>query len=86
MKTHLFLPTAVGLAITVTTSHAALDRSLDETIQQYGQPTTSSPKNTVEIIKELAPMVQFDGIEYTISMRGIVDICFDGRAQVIWDV
>jgi hypothetical protein len=61
MKTHLFLATAVGLAITVTTSHAALGRSLDETIQHYG-PTP------------------------TISTSGIVDNCFDGRAQVLWDV
>ena len=39
MKIHLFLAAAVGLAITVTASHAAPRRSLDETIQHYGRPT-----------------------------------------------
>jgi hypothetical protein len=87
MKIHLFLAAAVGLAITVTTSHAALGRSLDETIQHYSRPT-KGPKeiNLRRDYQGVGTVVQFDGIEYTISTSGIVDICFDGRAQVLWDV
>jgi hypothetical protein len=87
MKTHLSLAAAVGLAITVTTSHAALGRSLDETIQHHGRPS----KGPEEInLRRDRPGVgtgfRFDGIEYTISTSVIVDIRFDGRAQVLWDV
>jgi hypothetical protein len=38
MKTHLFFAAEVGSAITETTSHAALGRSLDETIEQTADP------------------------------------------------
>ena len=79
MKIHLFLAVAVGLAITVTASHAALRRSLDETIQHYGRPT-KGPKeiNLRRDYQGVGTVVQFDGIEYTISMRGIVDIALMG--------
>ena len=87
MNIHLFLAAAVGLAITVTTSHAALGRSLDETIRYYGRPTKGPEEiNLRREYQGVGTVVQFDGIEYTISTRGIVDICFDGRAQVLWDV
>ena len=75
MKIHLFLAAAVGLARTVTTSHAALGRSLDETMQHYGRPT----KGPEEInLRRDRPGVgtgfRFDGIEYNISTSVIVDI------------
>jgi hypothetical protein len=85
MKTHLSLAAAVGLAITVATSHAALGRSLDETIQHHGRPT----KGSINLRRDdpgVGTGFRFDGIEYTISTSGIVDIRFDGEAQVLWDV
>jgi hypothetical protein len=85
MKTHLSLAAAVGLAITVTTSYAALGRSLDETIQHYGRPS----KGSINLRRDhlgFGTGSRFDGIEYTISTSVIVDIRFDGRAQVLWDV
>jgi len=58
MKRHLFLAGAVGLAITVTTSHAALARSLDETIKHYGEPPKNRKRSIfIEVIKELVPRV-----------------------------
>ena len=87
MKIHLFLAAAVGLAITVTTSHAALGRSLDETIRYYGRPTKGPEEiNLRRDHPEVGTVFRFDGIGYTISTSGIVDICFDGGAQVLWDV
>jgi len=87
MKTRLSLAAAVGLAKTVTTSHAALGRSLDETIRSYGRPTKGPEEiNLGRDYQEVGTVVQFDGIGYSISTSGIVDICFDGRAQVLWDV
>jgi hypothetical protein len=87
MKIHLFLAAAVGLAITVTTSHAALGRSLDETIQHYGRPTKGPEEiNLRRDHQGVGTVFRFDGIGYTISTSGIVDICFDGGAQVLWDV
>jgi hypothetical protein len=87
MKTHLSLAAAVGLAITVTTSHAALGRSLDETIQHYGRPSKGPEElNLRRDHPGVGTGFRFDGIEYTISTSGIADIRFDGRAQVLWDV
>ena len=87
MKIHLFLAAAVGLAITVTTSHAALGRSLDETVQGYGRPTKGSEEiNLCRDYPGVVAVFRFDGIEYTISPSGIVDIPLYGRAQVLWDV
>jgi hypothetical protein len=87
MKIHLFLAAAVGLAITVTTSHAALGRSLDGTIQHYGRPTKGPEEiNLRRDQPGVGTAFRFDGIGYTISTSGIVDIRFDGGAQVLWDV
>ena len=79
MKTRLSLAAAVGLAITVTTSHPALGRSLDETIRYYGRPTKGPEEiNLRRDHPEVGTAFRFDGIGYTISTIGIVDICFDG--------
>jgi len=87
MKIHLFLAAAVGLAITVTTSHAALARSLDEAIKHCGR-LAKEPKeiNLRRGYQGVGAAFRLDGIEYPISTSGIVEICFDGRAQVRWDV
>jgi hypothetical protein len=86
MKTHLFLAAAVGSAITVTTSHAALGRSLEETIQQTADPPKDRKRSIRRVNQGGGNLVQLDGIEYTISTNGIVENCFDGKAQVLWDV
>jgi hypothetical protein len=87
MKTRLSLAAAVGLAITVTTSHVALGRSLDGTIRYYGRPTKGPEEiNLRRDQPGVGTAFRFDGIGYTISTSGIVDICFDGGAQVLWDV
>jgi hypothetical protein len=83
---HLLLVAAVGLAITVTTSHAALGRSSDEAIQHYGRPAKEPKKINLRREYRVGTVFRFDGIEYTISTSGIVEIWFDGRAQVRWDV
>jgi len=81
MKTHLFLAAAVGLAITVATSHAALGRSLDEAIQHYSRLTKGPEEiNRRRVHQRVGTVVQFDGIEYAISTSRIVDNCFEGRA------
>ena len=86
MKT-ICLATAAGLAITVTTFHVVLGRSLDETIQHYPRPTKGPEEiNLRRVHQEVGTVVQFDGIKYTISTSRFVDNCFDGRAQVLWDV
>jgi hypothetical protein len=86
MKTHLFFAAVVGSAITETTSHAALGMSLDETIEQTADPPKDRKRSIRRVHQGVGNVAQFDGIEYTISTSGIVDNCFDGRAQVLWDV
>jgi hypothetical protein len=82
----LFLAAAVGSAITVTTSHAALGRSSNETIKHYGRPAKEPKKIDLRRDYRVGTVIRFDGFEYTISTNGIVEIWIDRRAQVLWDV
>jgi hypothetical protein len=85
MKTHLFLAAAVGLAIAITTSHAVLNRSLDETIQQTTDPPKDRKRSIRQVHQELATRSKLMESN-TISKSSIVDNRFDGRARVLWNI